>query len=243
MNKKVITILPYKIDEGAKSQSINYIYQTYLNKLVGLNLLPILCSSSFTQEMILELYNEADGVLLLGGGDIDPELYSQKPHEKTKVVNPLRDESETFLIKLAMRDKKPLLGVCRGMQIVNSVLGGTLYQHVPDVVQSEEHNVAVENPSYDDVASDRGQYMNVLEETFLSKLVGSGRKLVHCAHHQAINGVASDLKINAKSDTGVIEGLEGFNLDNHFIMLLQNHIETQNNDFSNSIWRAFSESL
>ncbi len=105
MFKKVLIILPYKIDEGAKTQFVNYIYQTYLDKLISVGILPILCSSSFSKEMISELYKEADGILLLGGGDISPDLYNQKPNNKTKVVNPLRDEAEALVIKFAFLDK------------------------------------------------------------------------------------------------------------------------------------------
>lgn len=242
MHKRVITILPYKIDGGAKSQLINYIYQTYLDKLVNLNVIPILCSSSFNQEMISELYKEADGVLLLGGGDISPSLYNKSAHEKTNVLNPLRDEAEAFVIKLAMADKKPILGVCRGMQIVNAVLGGSLHQHLPDAESNEEHNVTGEDPSYDDVASDRDQYMNIQEGTALAEIVGSGKKAIRCAHHQAVDQIAPGFKINALSDKGIVEGLE-LNQKDHFVMLLQNHIETQDNDFSNAIWKKFAESL
>lgn len=243
--KKVLTILPYKLDEGAQAQSIDYVYQTYLKKLISMGILPILCSSLFSKEMITEFYKQADGILLLGGGDISPDLYNHDHHEKTKAVNPLRDNAESIVVNLAMKDKKPILGICRGMQLVNCVLGGSLHQHLPHVVENEEHWVVSQSggdPSYDDVASDRDQFMIVQESTKLADIVGAGKKLVHCAHHQSIDSVASQLAVNAKSETGVIEGLELID-PGHFVMLLQNHIETQDNEFSKAIWNKFAEAL
>jgi putative glutamine amidotransferase len=245
MLKKVLVVLPYKLDEGDKFQNIHFIYQTYLSQLINLNLLPLLLPSLCTEEMAQELYGQADGVMLVGGADINPEIYREDKQPLTKVTNALRDEMETAIVKMVVQDKKPLLGICRGMQIVNAVLGGSLYQHTPDVT-AENHYVVSSNadtpPTYEDVASDRDQYMLVQERTKLDRIVKDRKLSVRCAHHQSINKVGEGLIVNAKSEGGTIEGLESTD-NNHFIMLLQNHIETQNDEFSGAIFKRFAAEL
>lgn len=241
MLKKILTILPYKIDTGAKQQEINFIYQTYLDKLVTLNLLPLLAPPSITSDMLSELYQQADGVLLMGGADIDPNLYGQESHPETRVSNPLRDQAELRLIQLALLDKKPLLGICRGLQMVNIALGGTLIQHIPDIT-SEVHVPTNNQPSYDDVASDRGQVMLVQDGTKLSEIVGQGKHSVRCAHHQAVNKMGQGLRVNALSEQGLIEGLESTD-PSHFVLLIQSHPETQDSAMAHRIWTAFASAV
>lgn len=247
MFKKVLMVLPYRLDFGAEVQQVDYIYQSYLKKLTGINLLPVLCPSHLPKNMIESLYEECDGILLMGGADINPSIYSQDIESHTKVNNPLRDESESFVINLAFRDKKPLLGICRGMQIVNCVFGGSLHQHLPDLILGEEHFIDPKYhpnrpPSYDDVATDREQFMIVRNGSLLAEIVGGGKHLIHCAHHQSINLLAPNLLINAESEAGVIEGLE-LSDRSHFVLLLQSHIETQDNDLSSKIWDKFADSV
>lgn len=238
--KKVIIVLPYKLDQDAQQQHIDYIYHTYIEQLVKRGVLPVLCPTTLNQEMIDLLYKDADGLLLLGGADINPALYGQELHPKTKVSTPERDRIEAEVIKRALKDKKPILGICRGMQIVNVVMGGSLHQELSEVCSTEQHMVDP-GSSYDDVATYRGQKMEVITGTKLSQIIGSGLRDVHCAHHQAIDKVATDLEISAKSPAGIIEALESKD-DEHFILLLENHIETQK-EKSQEIWDAFAKEL
>ena len=75
-----------------------------------------------------------DGLMLVGGGDLDPLRYGAVPHPRNGHVNPVRDEAEAALLEEALEQRLPILGICRGLQLLNVVLGGTLHQHVPDVV-------------------------------------------------------------------------------------------------------------
>ncbi|MEZ4180699.1 MAG: gamma-glutamyl-gamma-aminobutyrate hydrolase family protein, partial [Candidatus Doudnabacteria bacterium] len=151
-----------------------------------------------------------------------------------------RDRVEELVIKKALVDKKPILGICRGMQIVNVIMGGSLIQELTDVETTEKHMVDP-GSSYDDVATFRGQTMDVLQGTRLAKIIGSGSRDVHCAHHQAIDRVAEGLVVNAKSPAGIIEGLESKD-KNHYLLLLENHIETQK-EKSHEIWESFVKVL
>ena len=81
-----------------------------------------------------------DGLVVAGGADIDPGRYDQAPHERTRTIRPERDTSELALLHLALRADLPVLGVCRGMQLINIAMGGTLHQHVPEVYGSDSHN-------------------------------------------------------------------------------------------------------
>lgn len=233
--KKVLVILPYKVDAGAEVQQIDFVYQTYVNKLTERGVLPLLCSVLFSEEMVMDLYSQSDGVLLVGGSDIDPKMYSQQVVPETKVTNPLRDLLETKIIKMVMTDKKPLLGICRGMQLMNVVLGGTLSQHI-------EVHMVPDGSSYDDVSTHHGNSMIVKSGTRIADMIGEGESPVNCAHHQAVDRIGKGLRVNAKSADGVIEGLESESLD-HFVLLLQNHIETQDNKSSRAIWDGFVNEL
>ncbi len=233
--KKVLVILPYKVDAGAKVQQIDFLYQTYVKKLTERGVMPLLCSVLFSEEMVTRLYHQCDGVLLAGGSDINPKMYSQEAVPETKVTNPLRDLLETKIIKMVMTDKKPLLGICRGMQLVNVVLGGSLIQHV-------EGHMVPEGSSYDNVSTYHGNKMIVESGTRLADMTGEGEKPVNCAHHQSVDKIGNGLRMNAKSADGLIEGLEAVSLD-HFALLLQNHIETQDDKFSTAIWESFADEL
>src|SRR5712691_10926453 len=133
-------------------------------------------------EAVAPLLDLFDAVMLLGGGDVDPARYGAEPHPEVYGVDRHRDELEIALVHEAARRNLPTLAVCRGIQVVNVALDGTLIQHVPDVADTFEHRPAPElgsTPVMHDVTVDPGS--RVAEAT--------GRTLLHCAshHHQAID--------------------------------------------------------
>jgi putative glutamine amidotransferase len=167
-----------------------------------------------------ELYQELDGVLLPGGGDIHPRRFAQDIHPKTGPICELRDEIELILAKKCAIDKKPLLGICRGVQVMNVALGGTLIQDIPDQTKSKVNH---RQDSDDKFLDATGHDVVIEPNSMLAKLVGKVRAGVNSFHHQAIDRLGHNLRSVAASSDDLIEAVE---LDNHpFYLGVQWHPE------------------
>jgi len=140
-----------------------------------------------------------DGLCLAGGFDVDPATYAQEPHPETDAPRPDRDAWELALVAEAEQRDLPMFGVCRGAQILNVARGGTLIQHVPDVVghggYQGTHGVFTTMP------------VRLSPHTLLSRFHPAHRD-VPMYHHQAIATVGRDLVVSARGDDGVIEAIE-----------------------------------
>lgn len=140
-----------------------------------------------------------DGLIVSGGADVDPALYGQQPHERTGAPRADRDAWEDALLTAAIEAGLPFLGICRGAQMLNVALGGTLIQHAPDVVGTEDYQPAPGVFGTKVVRVDR--------DSTLGGLLGEdGRSMpVHVYHHQALDRVAEGLKVTALSEDGLVE--------------------------------------
>jgi putative glutamine amidotransferase len=148
-----------------------------------------------------------DGVLLSGGGDIDPVLYHERRHPKTNDPDPARDTFELELASLALANNIPMLGVCRGLQVVNVAGGGTLIQDIPsEINHALPHEV--NSPLYaiaHEVWITRGSSLSsVMQE----QLVDGEVLQVNSRHHQAIKDTAAGFDVSATAPDGVIEAIE-----------------------------------
>ncbi|MBQ3003645.1 MAG: gamma-glutamyl-gamma-aminobutyrate hydrolase family protein [Clostridia bacterium] len=142
-----------------------------------------------------------DGFLFSGGADIDPRRYGEEVKETCGGIEPYRDEMEFLLFQKALNASKPILAICRGIQLVNAALGGTLYQDIPSEVHTEIAHRQTEpkfSPSHE---------VNVLADTPLHGLVHTDRIRANSFHHQAIKTLANGLKVMATADDGIIEAV------------------------------------
>jgi putative glutamine amidotransferase len=161
-----------------------------------------------------EVIAALDGLVLTGGGDVDPSAYGQRAEAAVAGVDPVRDESERALLVAALGAHLPVLAVCRGIQILNVELGGTLHQHLPDVVGHDDHR---RGPSvFDEVA------VTTSPGTLTAEVFGAGTTVL-CSHHQAIDGLGAGLVPTARAADGVIEAVE-LNGDD-FVLAVQWHPE------------------
>jgi putative glutamine amidotransferase len=149
----------------------------------------------------VELLDTVDGLMLLGGGDIDPALYGAERHEKVYGVDPVRDAVEIALVRAAAARGMPTLAICRGLQVLNVAFGGTLIQHLPDVPGLEQHGVPGGGGT---VQHD----VKASQDTALVAACGSDVLVCSSHHHQAVDRVGEGLHVTARAGDGVIEALE-----------------------------------
>ncbi|HEX3711623.1 MAG TPA: gamma-glutamyl-gamma-aminobutyrate hydrolase family protein [Trebonia sp.] len=146
-----------------------------------------------------EVLDRIDGLVLTGGADVDPRRYGEEPGMRTSRSRELRDEWETALAVAALRRGLPLLAVCRGLQILNVALGGSLHQHLPDVTGHDRHQPGPGVFGEVEVRTEPG--------TRTAGLIGP-RVRAHCHHHQAVDRLAPGLLISGRADDGTVEAVE-----------------------------------
>jgi putative glutamine amidotransferase len=159
-----------------------------------------------------------DGLLLAGGADIDPASYGAVAHAETQDSVPERDAFEIALTRAAIERDLPLLGICRGMQLINVALGGTLEQHLPEHLGHEEHRRVI--GTFDGSDHD----VEVLEGTLAMRVIGAGVHGTKSHHHQGVDQLAEGLNVGARSPRdGLIEAIEL--PDRSFVLGVQWHPE------------------
>jgi putative glutamine amidotransferase len=174
---------------------------TYINAIIASGGLPLIIPTNTPVEKLGLLREKLDGILLTGGGDIE---FEGGDDALLIDVSPERDRLETALVKLAIRTNWPLLGICRGVQVMNVVLGGNLYIDIPTQFPTKlEH----------DTPLDQGRDFITHEVTIetgtrLAGILGKNNLPVNSFHHQAVKEIAPDLRVSARASDGLVEGLE-----------------------------------
>jgi putative glutamine amidotransferase len=144
-----------------------------------------------------------DGILFSGGEDLQPQLYGRPEYVEKyglKEIIPARDRFEYEVLEKALAKGKPVLGICRGLQLINVFLGGTLIPDIPAILHSEGHGKKN--------GLDRTHQIRVERGTLLHSICGIDQGLVNSAHHQSADRPADSLKITAFSEPGIVEAME-----------------------------------
>ena len=190
--------------------------RVYLDAVVAAGGVPLLLPPVGTDPTVLDVL---DGLIVAGGCDVDPSTYDAAPHPETVDTRPGRDEHEKTLIQAALDRDLPLLAICRGLQMLNVTLGGTLQQHLPEVVAHDEHRPSPAIFGTTEVKVEAG--------TLTARLFGD-RTSVRCYHHQALDVVAPGLTVTARAGDGTVEAAE---VDGHdFALGVQWHPEENPDD-------------
>lgn len=142
-----------------------------------------------------------DALILTGGADVNPLLYNEEPAPKIGTIEPIRDAFELALIKEAWAQKKPIFGICRGLQLLNIAFGGTLYQDLAYYDQLEINHI--QNTPW----SAPTHTIDIQENSWLGEAVGT-EQTINSYHHQAIKDLAKEFKAVAWSKDGLIEAIE-----------------------------------
>ncbi len=149
------------------------------------------------------IYSRLDGILFSGGGDIAPERFGAAPHPKIAGVEPDRDELELGLLEKAVAEGKPFLGICRGFQVVNVGLGGTLYTHLPDQFAG-----ALTHDNAGDKRHDLVHKVELANGSQMLDVTGESVLAVNSHHHQGVRDLAPTLRATGRSGDGLIEAVE-----------------------------------
>ncbi|MET3368417.1 UNVERIFIED_CONTAM: putative glutamine amidotransferase [Jeotgalibacillus campisalis] len=188
---------------------------TYVEAVVASGATPVLLPPLGTDESVLDL---VDGLIVVGGPDVDPSLYRAAPHPTTR-SQPLRDSHDSALIRAALDRELPLFAICRGAQLLNVVLGGTLIQHIPDVSPGSNSQPA---PGVYGEAN-----FATIPGSIIHHLLGASASSP-CYHHQAMDTVADSLHVTAKSSDGLVQALES--TDHGWVLGVQFHPEQNLSD-------------
>ena len=210
--KPIIGILGPVDDDG--SINLLHTYSAAIEKAGGV---PILLPFTENEETLSEYVSACDGFLFSGGVDVEPKRFGEETKSECGKIQLKRDQLEFSIFKIAFESKKAILGICRGAQVINVALGGTLYQDIPTEIktdilhrQSEPRNM----PSHS---------VNILADTPLMELIGKERMTANSFHHQAIKALGEGLLVMALADDAIIEAV--YHNDYPYLLAYQWHPE------------------
>lgn len=188
----------------AEVRSQIVITEAYVQAVAAAGGCPVMIPLGLSPELLENLLARLDGILFTGGGDIDPASYGAAPHPKVGDVDLDRDGVELYLLEKAVSQELPFLGICRGLQLINVGLGGTLYADI-----SAQRAGALRHDYYPDYPRDYlAHTVNVRTESRLTGILGNSQVEVNSLHHQGIDRLAPDLVQVASAPDGIVEAVE-----------------------------------
>jgi len=215
---------------------VSQIGQAYIQAVQHAGGVPVIISAGIDESSLSELVSRLDGFILSGGADIDPQRFNGKSHPRVAGVSPERDRLEFALLKKVIKADKPLLAICRGIQVLNVGFGGTLYTHIEDQLKG-----ALKHDWFPGYPRDRRAHNVSLEEgSFLGCLFGAGEISVNSLHHQGIDRLGNGLKPIGYAPDGLVEAVVV--RDARFALGVQWHPECLPDDpHSQALFRVFVE--
>ncbi len=180
--------------------------------------IPVILPLLQEENEIKEMAKNLDGLLISGGVDMDPMIFAEEPHPKLGRVDPERDYFEKTILESFMEQGKAVFGICRGCQIINLVLGGTIYQDITAQIDKDLIKHSQNAPRWHATHS-----IEIEKGTLLEKIFSGNSAKVNSYHHQAVKEPAPGFIVSARAKDGVIEAIES--KDNQFLVGVQWHPE------------------
>ena len=175
----------------------------YYQSILKAGGVPVIIPPYDNAEPLVQTLNQLDGILLTGGGDINPLFLGEEPIKQLGGINPRRDRQELLLTQLAADRQIPILGICRGIQVMNAAFGGTLYQDI----HSQMKGTCIKH-SQDLDRSYASHTIEIETDSLLHRLMGTKKLAVNSFHHQAVQETAPGFRVCARAIDGVIEAIE-----------------------------------
>lgn len=227
MTKVVAVSATRRSDAGRERVALN---TAYVHALTRTGLVPVIVAPLLDPEAACAVLDRVQGLVLTGGEDVEPARYHARPHPQLGETDAARDAVELALIAGARRRRLPILAICRGIQILNVALGGTLYQ-----------DLASERPGSIDHTDTRVRHaLSVERGSLLHRTIDTVETTVNSRHHQAIRDLAPQLRATARAGDGVIEGAEPRRPGEPWLLAVQWHPE---DDVESSLFRGFAEAV
>jgi putative glutamine amidotransferase len=189
--------------KNASGQPTIMLMQSYVNAVMQAGGVPVLIPSLIAEDGWDALYSRLDGILFSGGGDIGLEFSPGEPHPRIDDVDLARDSMELKMVRAAVSDGKPFLGICRGCQVVNVALGGTLYTHISDQLPN-----AIDHTYPGTLRTVLVHEVKIEEGTRAAEIFGEPIIKVNSLHHQGLKEIAPSLRIAGRAPDGLVEAIE-----------------------------------
>lgn len=197
----------------------NAIASTYTRALEMAGGAPVLVPLRLSEDSLRSIFAKLDGLLFAGGVDVHPREFGEPVEEFCGNIDTDRDAVELNLIRWALKEDKPMLGICRGIQMINVAAGGSLYQDIPAQLPGK----LLHSHRKGDPFSLRTHSIEIAPESSLARAVGTTKIDVNSLHHQSLKDIAPGLRVIATAPDGIIEGIEANH--NHFALGIQFHPE------------------
>jgi putative glutamine amidotransferase len=207
--------------------------------LENAGLIPLIVPPLSNDRAAAAVLDSVSGLVLTGGEDVDPARYGEVRNEKVRSVNAARDATEAELVLEAKARGMPVLAICRGIQMLNVALGGTLVQ---DIASQCKTDIAHDE---DGPRDSRSHEIVVEPGSLIAKAIGTERATVNSFHHQSVKRVADGMRVTARSPDGIIEGLESTDKD-WWAMAVQWHPEEMTDSpepWDRGLFKAFAQQL
>ncbi|MGE5642806.1 MAG: gamma-glutamyl-gamma-aminobutyrate hydrolase family protein [Byssovorax cruenta] len=200
--KPLIGITTYQ-STNSYGQPTVLLQQSYIRAIMQAGGVPVLVPSLIANDGWDTVYSRLDGILFSGGGDIALEHFIGEPHPRIDDVEPERDAVELQMIQAAASDGKPFLGICRGCQVLNVALGGTLYTHIPDQLPG-----ALDHSYPGNKRTVLVHEVKIEEGTHIAEIYGEPIIKVNSLHHQGLKHIAPVLRVAGHAPDGLVEAVE-----------------------------------
>lgn len=195
-----------------------HVHQDHVRAVLGCGGVPFLLPYMLEKEHLDQIVSHIDGLYATGGYDIDPTLFGEEPHPGLGTIIPDRDQFECRLMEKMLTLDKPILGICRGSQILNIVAGGDMYQDIYTQIEQPLLQHQQKAPSWHG-----SHYVDVTLDSLLYRLTKKERFKINSRHHQANRHIPIPFEVSGRSSDGVIEAIES--KTHHFVLGLQWHPE------------------